>query len=177
MSIFRRLLNLPSLEEEESHALPLLDFSPLCFFKCVLKLPAWEVAYSHWLQLLDFSSLCIFQMCPQSACIRGYKVTLAAFIGFFSTVCFQMIPQTAWPRRCKVTLDAFLRLFSIVCLCYWNLYNGSAFSWLVLSKIWINHQHLCFVVTGLVSLRLCLQVFVASVVCHNFHSKLIIISL
>ena len=38
----------------------MLDFSPLCVFKCVLKVLASEDAYSHWLQLLGLSPLCTF---------------------------------------------------------------------------------------------------------------------
>ena len=40
--------------------LHLLDFSPLCIFKCHFKLPACVDAKSHWLHLFDFSPLCIF---------------------------------------------------------------------------------------------------------------------
>ena len=37
--------------------LHLLDFSPMCVFKCLLKSPAQEDAKSHWLHLSDFSLL------------------------------------------------------------------------------------------------------------------------
>ena len=53
-------------------------------------------------------------MCPQSAWIRGCKVTLVAFVWLFSTVRFQMCPQSACIRGCKVTLVAFLWLLSTV---------------------------------------------------------------
>ena len=54
-------------------------------------------------------------MCPQSACMRGCKVTLVAFVWLFSAVCFQMCPQIACIWGCIVTLVAFVRLYPTVC--------------------------------------------------------------
>ena len=87
------------------------------------------------------------QMCSQIACLRGYIVTLAAFVWLFSTVRFQMCSQTACPRRGIITLVALVWLFSIVCLSFSNLTIGVAFTWLVLSKILIHHQHIASVVS------------------------------
>ena len=53
-------------------------------------------------------------MCPQTACIRGCKVTLVAFVCLFSTVRFQMSPQIACMGRCIITLIAFMWLDDIV---------------------------------------------------------------
>ena len=115
------------------HWLHLLDFSPLCIFKCLLKLSAQKDANSHWLQLFDFSSRCIFkcflpermqshisvcfQMCPQVVCMWRCIVTLVALVGLFSNVRFQMSPQIACMRRSIVTLVvAFVWLDDIVIL-------------------------------------------------------------
>ena len=53
-------------------------------------------------------------MSPQSACIRGCKVTKITFIGLFSTVRFKMPPQITCLRECKFTLVAFVWLFPTV---------------------------------------------------------------
>ena len=53
---------LPSRDDSTSHWLHLfLFFSPLCAIQCVLKLPVWDDAKSHPLHLIDFSPLCIFK--------------------------------------------------------------------------------------------------------------------
>ena len=71
-----------------------------------------------------------FQMYPQSACIKGCIVTLAAFFALFSTVCSQMFPQNVCQRGCVVSLVAYVRLFSTLyyqmssqptCLRRWNV--------------------------------------------------------
>ena len=92
----------------------MLDFSPLCVFKCVLKLPAWKDAKWHRLHLLDFSP-----MCSQSACIRRCIVTQVAFVWLFSSVCFHVSLQTACVRCCIITKVAFVCLFSTVHFHMW----------------------------------------------------------
>ena len=48
--------------------------------------------------------------CPQTACMRCYKVTLVALIWLYSAMNFQMCSQSACIRGCKVTLVALVWL-------------------------------------------------------------------
>ena len=50
---------LPTWEDAKLHWLHLLDFHPLCVFRCLVKLPVWVKAIPHWLHLFDFSPLCV----------------------------------------------------------------------------------------------------------------------
>ena len=56
-----------------------------------------------------------FHVYFQMVCLRGCKVTLVASVWLFSTLCFQMSPQIACLWECKVTLFAFVWHFSNVC--------------------------------------------------------------
>ena len=61
LCVFKCLLKSPACVDAKSHWLHLFDFSPMCVFKCLLKSPAREDAKSHWLHLYDFSPLCLFK--------------------------------------------------------------------------------------------------------------------
>ena len=61
LCLFKCFFKLPVQMDAKSHWLHLFVFSPLCVFKCVLKWPASEDAQSHWLHLFDFSPLCLFK--------------------------------------------------------------------------------------------------------------------
>ena len=61
LCIFKCHFKLPACVDAKSHWLYLFDFSPKCVFKCLLKSPAWEDAKLYWLHLFDFSSLCVFK--------------------------------------------------------------------------------------------------------------------
>ena len=58
-----------------------------------------------------------FPMRLQSACIKGYKITLVAFVSLFSMVDFQMPPQFNYPQGGIVTLVDFSPLWVFK----WNL--------------------------------------------------------
>ena len=75
-------------------------------------------------QIAWLSSTMSYHAFPQIACMKGYKVTLAAFVWLFSTVHFQIYPQSACMRVGEVTLIAFVWFFSTVCFqirvwCIW----------------------------------------------------------
>ena len=57
LCIFKCHFKLPACVDAKSHWLHLFDFSPRFVFKCLLKSPAREDAKSHWLHLFDFSLL------------------------------------------------------------------------------------------------------------------------
>ena len=55
-----------------------------------------------------------FQMCPQTTCLRGCIVTLAAFVWLFSTVHLQMCLQSTCIWGCIITLVAVVWIFPTV---------------------------------------------------------------
>ena len=73
--------------------LHLLDFSPLCVFKCLLKSPACVDAKSHWLHLFDFSPMCVFKCLLKSPAREDAK---SHWLHWFS-VRFQMCPPLFSP--------------------------------------------------------------------------------
>ena len=105
--------------------LHLLDFTPLCVFKCLLNSRAPQDTLSHWLNLFDFFSTLCFQMCPHLVCQRVSMVTLIAFVWLLSTVrSFQMFLQVAYPRGSLITLVAFVCLFTNC-----GFWNTCSMSW------------------------------------------------
>ena len=73
----------------------------------------WKVILATLFNSFDFFLVC-FQMCPEIACPRRGKVTLATFVWFFSTVSSQVCPQISCLRRGIVTLATFVWFFSTV---------------------------------------------------------------
>ena len=59
---------------------------------------------------LTFPAVC-FQMCPQTVCIRGCKLILAAFVWLVFSVYLQMCPQIACINGWEATLIAFVYPF------------------------------------------------------------------
>ena len=62
-------------------------------------------------------------MSPQIACLRGCKITLAAFVWLFSTVSFQVCPSRTRIKAGIFTLVTFVWLFSAV---YFQMYPQMA---------------------------------------------------
>ena len=86
---------------ESTPDLLLLDFSPLCIFKCFLKFPAHEDAQLHWLHFVDFSLLCVFKWSIKVLALEEAKSHWLHLFDFYPLCAFKCVLKLTFREEAK----------------------------------------------------------------------------
>ena len=101
LCIFKCLLKWLAQGDLKSHWWHLFTYSPQCIFKCFLKLPAHEDAQLHWLHFVDFSLLCVFKWSIKVLALEEAKSHWLHLFDFYPLCAFKCVLKLTFREEAK----------------------------------------------------------------------------